>query len=345
MEKRFLQGFFAVFLVLTLLFAGVVYVVDPWYHYHGPWGNLPLCLRDGRYQNDGAARHLSYDTLLLGTSVTANFRAEDMDQYTGGTTQKLIVQGGYFQDFYGPLDAALSTHSVEQVYWGVDSNCFRRYDSESTWQAPSYLFDRNPFNDVKYLLNKDMMFWDLTEVLERAAEGNRQDEKTGGYTWGEDQEWSRRMALGCYHRPEVQAAQQPKDAFLGPTEENLRNVLQRVDDHPQVTFTFYLAPYSILFWDDAIRTGELDATLEMHRVILEELTSRENTRVFYFMDNTQRITHLDNYCDYIHYSPEVCRQLAEEMVTGTPMTREEIAPRLQAFRTFLTTYDYESLFS
>ena len=194
MEKRFLRRFFAVFLTLTLLFAGVVWVVDPWYHFHGPWGDLPLCLRDGRYQNEGAARHMDYDTLLIGTSVTANFWASDMDRYMGGKTQKLIVQGGYFHDFFDPLEKGLATHEVKDVYWGVDSNCLRRYDSQSTWVEPSYLFDENPFNDVQYLLNKEMMFWDLTEVLERAWEGDRQDEITGGYTWDEGKVWSREFA-------------------------------------------------------------------------------------------------------------------------------------------------------
>ena len=75
MNRRFLTCFFAGALSLLLLFAGIVWVVDPWYHFHGPAQGLPLCLRDGRYQNDGIARHTEYDTLLMGTSVTANMHA------------------------------------------------------------------------------------------------------------------------------------------------------------------------------------------------------------------------------------------------------------------------------
>ena len=71
MPKRFLRLFFAVFLALTALFAGTIYVVDPYYHYHGPVAGLPLWLQDGRYQNVGAAENLDYDYLLMGTSVTA----------------------------------------------------------------------------------------------------------------------------------------------------------------------------------------------------------------------------------------------------------------------------------
>ena len=171
MPKRFLRLFFAVFLALTALFAGTIYVVDPYYHYHGPVAGLPLWLQDGRYQNVGAAENLDYDYLLMGTSVTANFTLEPFQQRLPGQTRKLIVQGGYFEDFLLPLDVALETHTVRQVFWGVDSNCWRRYDKENTWEAPTYLFDESLYNDVHYLLSKDTFFWYIPDILRAPSPG------------------------------------------------------------------------------------------------------------------------------------------------------------------------------
>ena len=85
-----------------------------------------------------------------------------------------------------------------------------------------------------------------------------------------------------------------------------------------------------------IREGELEATLTMHERVLEGLISRPNVRVFYFMDDQALITDLDQYSDHIHYSPDVCQELARRLL--------EIAPRMEAFRDFLSTYDFESLF-
>lgn len=341
MARRFLLCFCSLLVVLLSLFAGCVWLVDPWYYYHGPLLDLPLCLREGRYQNNGIARHMEYDTLLMGTSVTANMRLDDLETMIDGDPQKLIVRGGYFAEFYDPLDIALATHDVKAVYWGADSNCLRRSDAENTWEGPDYLFDQNPFNDVSYLLNKEMFFWDLTAVLERAWENDHRDDATGGYTWGEGTNWGAELALGVYRTMEKPAWQPvAEDAFLSVAKENLKNILQRVDAHPEVMFTFYLAPYSILFWDQTIQSGELEATLSMHQTVLETLTSRPNTRVFYFMDDTALITDLSHYCDHIHYSPEICRQLLERMTAGTPLAPEEVAPRIQAFREFLLNYDY-----
>ena len=54
MPKQFLKGFFAVFLILSGLFAGAIFLVDPYYRYHGPVAGLPLWLTDGRYQAVGS---------------------------------------------------------------------------------------------------------------------------------------------------------------------------------------------------------------------------------------------------------------------------------------------------
>ena len=166
---------------------------------------------------------------------------------------------------------------------------------------------------MHYLLSKDTFFWYIPDILRAAREGYQADERTGGYLWGDDVQWSREVALGVYQRPEPRPAV-AADALLGPAQENLDHVLARVDAHPQTTFTFYLPPYSILFWDMTIREGELEATLTMHERVLEGLISRPNVRVFYFMDDQALITDLDQYSDHIHYSPDVCQELARRLL-------------------------------
>ena len=59
---------------LGMLFsvAAATVVIDPFLHYHGPLAGLEYPLLDERYQNDGIARHFSYDALITGTSMTQN---------------------------------------------------------------------------------------------------------------------------------------------------------------------------------------------------------------------------------------------------------------------------------
>ena len=217
MPRRFLALFFAVFFALTALFAGTVYVLDPYYHFHGPVLGMPLWLRYPRYQSPGAAKNLPYDHLLLGTSVTANFHTDQFDEALGGRTQKIIIHGAYFEELLRPLDIALETHDLDQIFWGVDSDCWRKYDADNTWEDASYLFDNNPFNDLHYLLNKEMVFYTLTEMVDDLRAGGTDDEHTGGYIWGDDKEWSKEAALAAYQRQAEKAAQQvPGGESPGP---------------------------------------------------------------------------------------------------------------------------------
>ena len=197
---------------------------------------------------------------------------------------------------------------------------------------------------MNYLLNKDTFFWYVPDILKGAWAGYQEDEMTGGFTWGTENTWVPGAALKYYHRPEVADQPTEADAFLGPARENLTNVLARVDAHPEITFTFYLAPYSILFWDMTSRKGELEATLTMHQEILTTLTTRPNVRVFYFMDDWALITNLDCYSDHIHYSPAVCQELARRLLEEEPLSPQEVADRIDGFRTGLEHYDFDSLF-
>ena len=85
-NKRFVLGFFACFLLFLALAAGTVFVLDPFFHYHAPWTDLPPVSANERYQVGGIAEHFDYDSLVVGTSVTANFRASWFDELLGGKT-------------------------------------------------------------------------------------------------------------------------------------------------------------------------------------------------------------------------------------------------------------------
>lgn len=263
---RFIAIFFSVLLFLLLLFAGVMFVVDPYYQYHKPWGNLPLRLEEGRYQNAGAARNLDYDSLLLGTSVSANFYAAQFDELWDIKMHKMIVLGGFFSEFAAALDIAAETHEIDHIFWGIDSNILKQKESENTTELPRYLYNNNVLDDIHHLLNEDVFYRDILKRLEMLAEGDHGDWESGGFLWGDDVAWSKESALSSYNRQEGISPKLEADAFLQTAETNLDLILRYVTSQGDTKFTFYLAPYSILYWDDVIRRGELDATIEMHRL-------------------------------------------------------------------------------
>ena len=343
MSRRFVRAFFISFLLLTFCFVGVVAVVDPYYRYHAPVAGLPLRLVDGRHQNPGLARNFPYDTLLVGTSVTANFDPAVLDEALGCQTQKLIVLGGFLSDFDATLEVAFQDRPIRQVFWGMDSNIMVRSEEEKTDQLPDYLYHLSPLGDLSYLLNKEMLFWDVTDVARLALRGE-DEARLGGFAWGEDWQWNWDGALLNYERPEIVEEPLEPEAFLGNVRDNWDVALTYIEGYPETQFTIYLAPYSILFWDKMVRSGQLEATLTAHQWFLEEACALPNVEIFYFMDDWEIITDLNNYCDYIHYSPAICKALEERMVQGSGIRPGEAEGRISAFREALRAYPFQLLF-
>ncbi len=345
MDKQFRRHnviFLMVLFLLLALFIISMLFLDPMFHYHQPFSSLSISIDDGRYQNAGIAKYFDFDNLLLGTSVSANFSAAQFDDLFGGTTVKLICLDGFFSDFTAALDIALANHHVDKIFWGIDSNILARAEDEKTVELPLYLYNETIWDDSAYILNKDIFFEDALPMLMGENQSLDQAIDTSFY-WGEDLEWSQSKALRSYARPQVQNPV-AENYFLSAAQANLQRIIPYITAYPETEFYFYLAPYSILYWDQTIRNGELEAVLAMHRLVLQTLCQYENAHVYYFMNNLEIIGHLDNYTDSIHYSPQINCYLAEQMSVSPGLTAEDIEDALSIIEAYAVSYDYQALF-
>ena len=71
-SQNFIKRLCITVLALIVLIGGVVYVFDPFYHYHKPWLGLKAVLNDKEYQCIGTLRNFDYDALIVGSSVMEN---------------------------------------------------------------------------------------------------------------------------------------------------------------------------------------------------------------------------------------------------------------------------------
>ena len=49
---------------------------------------------------------------------------------------------------------------------------------------------------------------------------------------------------------------------------------------------------------------------------METLLSRENVKLFYFQNDREIITNLENYMDILHFSPEINRYICDSLIKG-----------------------------
>ena len=150
------MGLLAALAAALGLCAAIVIVVDPFFHYRTPDPEAEVWFEE-RGQAAGLLRSQDYETVLMGTSLAANYRPLWFDAYFNTKTVKVTFPNGGFHEFTQALDYACETHPVKRVIFGLDPNILIRSVEEAPDQLPEYLYDTNPWNDGAYLLNKDVL--------------------------------------------------------------------------------------------------------------------------------------------------------------------------------------------
>ena len=337
--RRWVCGLLAALLALLAVCGAIVYVVDPCLYYRIPDRWQPVLFNE-RYQMAGLARNVEADTVLVGTSMAANYRSSWIEETFGTPAVRLTIPDGYYSEFDQVLGVLFRAQDPERVIFGLDVNTLIRDESGVTSAMPDYLYNTNPLDDIQYLLNKDTLYYSAYTLLENHwGQGDTIDE---GFTWDRDQWWNHMSALDNYDRPAVAEETLPADAYQANVSANLAVAMRWVTEHPETEFDFFLPPYSMLFWDKVTREGRTDAVLSAIRQAAETLLAYDNVKLYGYLMDGDIVTDLDNYCDYIHHSGEVCREILSMLrAEDGRLTEENLEKTLASWRAFVVDYDYD----
>lgn len=304
---------------ILLLVALVTLVIDPYLHYHKPLEVLEYPLKDERYINDGIARNYEYEAMITGTSMAQNFKASQMEELWQVPTIKTAYSGATFHELNESIGRAISYNpKLRYVLCSLDGSRINHDAYSDSYDGyPEYLYDKNPLNDVNYLLNKEVIPKTIA-VVNYTRAGNQ---TTTMDAYGS---WSQYKVFGKYA---VEATVVPKQAaaevvsFTAEDEARVRenvteNYLETGLENPGVTFYFYLPPYSVYYWEDLVKTGQLEAQLRAEELAVELLTEAPNIHVYGFADRTEITGNLDNYMDILHYGDWINEEIMDMIYRG-----------------------------
>lgn len=323
-------------------------VIDPLFHYHSPLPFLSYPLNNQRYQNDGILRHFDYDAIILGTSMTENFKASEFDRLWNASAIKVPFNGGHYKEMDRAVRQGLKSNpKVNYVlrcldYYFLDDKDTMRTDVE----YPEYLYNDNPLDDVRYLLNKEI-FLDFTKpVIGRSLAGKPSDNFDAYSNWNAEYSFGKEAVLASYTCSDVllpmeHATEEERERLKANLEQN---VLRTAREYPQVTFYFFFPPYSICEWERFFYSGQLDKMRELEEVVIEELLPCENIQLFGFLDCYDITCNLDNYKDTTHYGEWINSQILQWIARGEHrLTRENYQDYLAKTREFYGNYPYALL--
>ena len=343
--------FVAGMLTIAVVFAGTIIYVDPFFHYHAPLKGFPYVVDNQLSQNPGMARNMCYEGCIIGSSMTVNFDTDDFKELLGTETVKLSYSGAYPKDDYNILSIVFDESSyarqncpVKKVFFAMDIPTMTADLETTKYPLPEYLYDENIVNDVKYVLNKDVLFQYIMRPL---VQGKGSDLSEIYFSWWTPDYYNIQWVMHTYEEPEKVEKELGAEELIPQTEENLKvNILPFVEAHPDTEFYFFFPPYSILYWHNVMQENTFEATLKQYQYVADRLLPYDNVHLFYFQDMEETLD-LNNYADYSHYKPEINRFMVECFKDGNYEihSSEEMEDELSKMREMIESFDYNELFS
>lgn len=347
-SKKWFITLLSLTLIVTALFGGVTYYLDPLLQYGQERGPLTSREYTELYSNPGIAKNYDYNAVFVGSSMVENADVSEWDALFGCKTIKVPYSGGTSYNHKHILDVCYrSGRQIDYVFWALDEYALTTDWMTPRYPLPEYLYDDDKLNDLSYLLNLDVFYFYTVKDVLGTVRGRHEIMMKDG-SWIQDESvYCKENALASFEYPMEEQANKGKLYYADNLRRNLDgNILDMVDRHPETTFVFYMVPYSISYWYMEKQKGLLDADLYNVRSALGEILSRPNTEMHFFQNETALITDLDHYKDYTHFHPSVNSWMSKEIAAKShQVDRKNYRTVLQDFYDDLVSFDYASFYS
>ncbi len=306
----------AAILSAILFLSAVVIAVDPFQVYRKATRYLPPIDNTTQvYANAGIVRNYEYDSAIVGTSVTENFRPTQMDDLLGGRFIKLCTSAGTAYNHALLMNLAFDTREMKRIVYGLDVYSFIGALDKTGSKVPLYLYDKNPFNDVQYWLNRSVLASFLPRCLR--AWGQTQDDslRDSMYCWaGRDEYGEVALYNALFDAP---ASVNPADKYTEAAKANLEtHLIAYIKAHPETQFDIFFPPYSAAEWSTMLSKGNLEAMLTLRGLCYDMISIYDNVTLYDFSTREDWVLDLSNYKDTLHYGQWINDAIVEEIASG-----------------------------
>lgn len=340
-SSKWIIAFLGIIAAGVLCCIVLVSVIDPFFQYHAPLESFPYQVDNQGLQNPGMARNFDYNSIIIGSSVTANFYGGWFDEDFGCDSIKLVQNAAFPRDYRNLfMQVDKGCDDLKYVFWTIDPFNFKEPDTIA-YPIEEYLYDSNPLNDVKYWVNADVLTEYILKPMFDAKDATdfKDVYETHSVLW-----YGREFAMKFIDEEEQSDTFLEPDALLETAAITFDdNIAPIIESHKDTEFYISFAPLSIMRWYSEVSTGRINAQLEVYRYTMERLLEYDNVKLFCFADDLELISDLNRYADAIHFDREVSHMMEQSMASGAYMvTKENMNERIDTFKEYVLNYNYSA---
>ena len=331
----------------VLLIVFLVYTIDPYLHFHAPLTDRYFYrLENERGQNDGIARQYDYDAVIIGTSMTRNFRVTEADELFNADFIKIPYSASGYAELYRAMERVFHYNpDVRLVIRALDANMNQSIDDREGSQP--YLYDDDPWNDISYLLNRNVIFQWVLPMLRQTKESKFSPGISSLDDYSSFSNPAGLNAVASYGINPLPAGEPVhlSEEEIEITRENiLKNVASLAAEYPNTEFYYYFPPYSILLMQEHMENGTIYEQYEMEMITAELLLSYDNVHLSSFGSRTDIVNDVNNYSDSFHYERWINRLILKWLQSGDyELTLDNYQEKLMAEMEYFLNFDYASL--
>ena len=347
-NKKWAIVFLSFSLVICVVFGMLTYITDPMLRYRPESeGLLSYYEYAEMYSNPGIAMNYTYDAVHVGTSMIQNTDIDEINKLENLNMIRCAYSGGTAYNMKKILDICFSSkNQIKEVYWELDEFQLTSKIDQTRYPLPEYLYQHNHWRDIEYLLNIDIFYHYTIKNILNTLRGIEKDSMPRGITWT-DAQYGKEITLASVKYFETIQEKKPKDTFITIANSNLdNNIIPLIEKHPDTHFTFFIPPFSVLYWYNALIDGTFDANVYCIKHVICRLIGFDNVSVYFFRNEFDIISDLDNYKDYSHYRPEINSYISNSISKNKNlMTKNNYISELDRFKDYIYSYDFSIYFN
>ncbi|MEJ2489821.1 MAG: hypothetical protein P8Y50_08600 [Sulfurovaceae bacterium] len=353
--QDWIKAVFISFFIASASLIGFNYCVDPMQQYRIS-SFYPIYFEPimARYLNAGLAKNYNYNSIVLGTSHTANFIISEVESNLDfNQTIKLCINGGSAKEQSIILQTAIENNkNLERVLWGVDILSFSgspEREKRGKGSFPMYLYDKEIFNDYKYLYSADTFMHSL-EALFYPIIKPKDDpwfKRNYMYQWQHKRkkQFIINRVLRIYKMEEEEYSNRDKKqySFACLKKSFDENFLDTIRNNPHIHFKIFFPPYSLLHFKVLEENKILDDVTDFKKYLLKQLSVLPNVTLYDFQIADHITSNLHNYKDTAHYHQKISSWMLEEMGQGRYIVSDEnIDENIKMFKEQVANYTFDT---